>query len=77
MKRYDLHMLWDELGENEKGRYVKFKDCDEEIKKLKEALQMIVDLGFDNDGFEKPIKLKGLIAELVQIAKKALKGEQK
>ena len=47
---------------------------DEEIKKLREAIQTIIDLGFDNDGFEEASKLKGLIAELVQIAKSTLDG---
>ena len=46
-----------------------------EIKKLQEGLQTIIDLGFDNDEFEKSHQLKGLIAELIQIAKKTLEGK--
>ena len=55
--------------------YESLKSRDEEIKKLKDGLQTIIDLGFDNDGFETIMNLKGLIAELVQIAKKTIEGK--
>lgn len=41
------------------------------------ALQDIVALGFDYDGFSSAKDLKGLIDDLVLIAKQALKGEYK
>ena len=41
---------------------------------LKAGLQTIIDLGFDNDGFETVSSLKGLIGELVEIAKSTLAG---
>ena len=55
--------------------FILYKSRDEEIKKLRDGLQTIIDLGFDNDGFETIMNLKGLIAELVQIAKKTIEGK--
>ncbi len=48
-----------------------------ENEKLGNALMLIVDIGFDYDGFEKPESLKGLIDELVGIARKALSSDGK
>ena len=47
----------------------------DEVKNLKQGLQTIINLGFDNDGFETVSGLKGLIAEIVEIARSTLKGE--
>ncbi len=47
----------------------------DEVKNLKQGLQTIINLGFDNDGFETVSGLKGLIAEIVEIARSILKGE--
>lgn len=42
-----------------------------------EYLKLIIDLGFDYDGYEKSESLKVLIDELVDLAKKALWNDDK
>lgn len=46
-----------------------------EIKIKNEYLQLIIDLGFDYDGFEKSESLKELIDELIDLAKKAIHND--
>lgn len=48
---------------------------DYKIECYKQALQMIIDIGFDYDGYSKVESLKFLIDELVQFAKNGLKLE--
>lgn len=50
------------------GRIIKIKN---------EYLQLIIDIGYDYDGFEKTESLKELIDELVGLAKKALINDDK
>jgi hypothetical protein len=44
------------------------------INTKEDALKMIINLGFDYDGFDKKESLKSLIDELVETAKKGLKS---
>jgi len=39
-----------------------------------QQLQQIIDIGFDYDGYKSPQDLKGLIDELVDMARNGLKG---
>ena len=48
---------------------------DREKEIMKAALQLIVNLGFDYDGYSSVEGLKGLIDELVEIARDALIGK--
>jgi len=45
------------------------------IKTKDDALQTIVDIGYDYDGFSSVEKLKGLIDELIEIARIGLNKE--
>ena len=53
---------------NKEKRQNKIKD---------EYLKLICDIGFDYDGYEKSESLKELIDELVDLAKKAIKNDDK
>ena len=53
------------------------KDLERQIKIKNAYLQLIVDLAFDYDGYEKADDLKGLIDELVAYAVLAIKNDDK
>ena len=52
-------------------------DKDRQIKIKDAYLQMIIDIGFDYDGYEKAESLKNLIDELCAYAKLALENNDK
>lgn len=56
----------------------KIKELENRIEKAIERIQLLIDIGFDYDGFNQSDSLKGLIDELVSYAKesrKILRGE--
>lgn len=56
------------MNENKIERTIKIKD---------EYLKLIIDLGFDYNGYEKSESLKMLVDELIDLAKKALWNDDK
>ena len=52
------------------------KTLGEQIEDKDEAFEFIIDLGFDYDGYEESKDLKGLIDELVSIAKIGLNKDK-
>lgn len=53
------------------------EELKDKIRIKDEYLQLIIDLGYDYDGYEKSESLKALIDELVSLASKALKNDTK
>lgn len=55
--------------------YYVIESKENRINELEEALQTIVDIAQDYDGYDKAENLKGLIDDLVEVSRKGLNGE--
>lgn len=63
-----------EAYENRVNEFIK---TDRELKIKNEYFQLIHDIGYDYDGLEKPESLKQLIDELIDLANKGYKSDDK
>lgn len=77
-KNKELEELCNKYEEEHKTTFKIWQKDIQANKKAIEKLQLIIDIGFDYDGYNSPEKLKKLIDELVKYAeetKEILKGD--